>query len=197
SALTSALKSLAAQPSQNVQKWIEETLKPKFKKGESLETMRLAAGSTASAPALQLSMLDGKTVSLASLSSKLVLLYVWSPNSTLSKFLLSDLQLLNAKYRARGVSMIALDVEDGLKTVRQSPDEYAYGLTFAAASPAAVQDYQICLLPSVILIKDGKVVYRQFGYSREFLSQLETALQEFLSEPTVSNSSTKERAKKR
>ncbi|MDW8467020.1 MAG: hypothetical protein RML35_12905 [Chloroherpetonaceae bacterium] len=98
SALTSALKSLAAQPSQNVQKWIEETLKPKFKKGESLETMRLAAGSTASAPALQLSMLNGKTVSLASLSSKLVLLYVWSPNSTLSKFLLSDLQLLNAKY---------------------------------------------------------------------------------------------------
>lgn len=197
SALQYALRSLAVQPSLSVRKWIEETLKPKLKKGESLETMRLAATPSLSTSDLSLTFLDGKTLSLSSLPSRLILLYVWSPNSSLSKSLFSDLQLLSAKYRARGVSLIALDAEDGLRTVRQSPDEYAYGLNFAAAPATAVQDYQICLLPSVILLKDGKVVYRQFGYSREFLSQLETALQEYLSESAVSNNSAKEKPRKR
>jgi tetratricopeptide (TPR) repeat protein len=194
-ALDYAIKSLAVKNSDAVQAWLNTSLKPKFKKGESVSSLLSTA--LRSAPPFSLTLLNGKTVSSESLANPLTLLYFWSPNSTMSKLLLSELQLLSAKYRARGVGFFAIDTEDDLRTVKSSPEEFAFSIPFATATPEMIVDYQVSLLPSVVIIKSGKIIYRQLGYCKDFVSQVEVALQDALLTSDASTALPNEKKRKR
>jgi thiol-disulfide isomerase/thioredoxin len=150
-----------------------------------------------SAPSFSLTLLNGKTISSSSLTNQLTLLYFWSPNSTISRLLLSELQLLSAKYRARGVAFFALDTEDNLRTVKSSPEEFAFSVSFASSTPEMLVDYQVSLLPSVMIIKSGKIIYRQLGYRKDFISQVEAALQDALLTSDASTALPNEKKRKR
>ncbi len=195
SAQNYAYRALAIKYSTQVEQWINDTLKPKLKKGETIEARR--AGAEVIAPPFSINLLDGKSVSSSNLATPLTLLYFWSPNSTISKLILSDLQLLYAKYRARGVSIYAVDVENKLAAVKAAPEEFTFSFPLAEGTPEIVSRYQVALLPSVVVLKAGKIVYRQMGYSNEFTNQLDVALQYTLLENEVSTTAPKEKTRKR
>jgi hypothetical protein len=186
SSLYYALKSLALNFSSERYNWCNDTFfnskRAKAKKGESLD-QKLAAirrEGNGRAPEFSLVTLNGKTVSLASLPEKIVVLYVWSPNSMMSKAALSDIQLLHAKYRARGAEFFAIDADDGLKSVRASPAEYAFSFAFAVPNPSLLVDYQLSYLPSIVMIKNGRILYRRFGYDKNFIASIESEIQTML-----------------
>ncbi|KER09659.1 MAG: hypothetical protein HY22_09885 [[Candidatus Thermochlorobacteriaceae] bacterium GBChlB] len=186
SSLYYALKSLALNFSSERYNWCNDTFfnskKAKAKKGESLDQKLAAIRREGNGRASEFSLvtLDGKTVSLASLPEKIVVLYVWSPNSMMSKAALSDIQLLHAKYRARGAEFFAIDADDGLKSVRASPAEYAFSFAFAVPNPSLLVDYQLSYLPSIVMIKNGRILYRRFGYDKNFIASIESEIQTML-----------------
>jgi thiol-disulfide isomerase/thioredoxin len=176
-----ATLALAFNATPERREWFIKNFKPRLRPKETLQERieKFRSEQPERAPNATLSLLDGSTAEIKAQSEKVYVLYFWSPTSTLSKLLFPDLQLLHAKYRARGVELYAIDTDSALATVKASPSEFAYSFPFATANLAIFSDYRVAYLPSAIVVKDGVVVARHSGYERDFVSRLEADVQQF------------------
>ncbi|ACF13205.1 alkyl hydroperoxide reductase/ Thiol specific antioxidant/ Mal allergen [Chloroherpeton thalassium ATCC 35110] len=182
-----ALKSAALLPNGNQSDWIRNEFSKKelrkwLENGQTLSAKIDAVQQELILPApnVQLKTLDGSSLSPRELSGNILVYFFWSPKSAISKMLFSELQLLYAKYHARGVSLYAIDTEGNLSEVKENPREYGYSFPFAAPVSNMARDFQISYLPSAVVVQDGKIFYQNFGYQTNFMEKLEAELQQLL-----------------
>ncbi len=168
--------------------WFTKNFKPRLRPKETLQTKidQFRNERPERAATVTLTLTDGNKSAINTQSDKVYVLYFWSPTSIMSKLLFSDLQLLHAKYRARGVELYAIDTDNALATVKASPSEFAYSFPFASVDTSVLSAYRVAYLPSAIVVKDGVIVARHAGYERDFVARLEADVQQFfaLNEPT-------------
>ncbi len=168
--------------------WFTKNFKPRLRPKETLQNKidQFRNERPERATTVTLTLTDGNKGAINTQSDKVYVLYFWSPASIMSKLLFSDLQLLHAKYRARGVELYAIDTDNALAAVKASPSEFGYSFPFASADASVLSAYRVAYLPSAIVIKDGVIVARHAGYERDFVARLEADVQQFfaLNEPT-------------
>ncbi|MFQ3596991.1 MAG: TlpA disulfide reductase family protein [Chloroherpetonaceae bacterium] len=176
-----AYLALAFNPTPERREWFQKNFKPRLRPKETLqdkiEQFRNERPERASS--VTLTLIDGSKTTINTQSEKVYVFYFWSPTSTMSKLLFSDLQLLHAKYRARGVDLYAIDTDSALSTVKAAPSEFGYSFPFATVDPLVLSQYRIAFLPSAIVVKDGAIVARHSGYERDFVARLEADVQQF------------------
>lgn len=188
-----ALRAAALDPAPERAEWLRQSYKFKLKKGESVESLVDAARQSGAQAVknLTLQTADGKSVSLESLKDKTVVLYFWSPASGMSRLTMSEMQTIYAKYHARGAEIFAIDAAQDLQSLRTDSKpqslyadakDYAYSFPFATA-PAALKELNVSYLPSVVVVKNGKVFYRNSGYDLEFGKTVDAEVQSLLAEP--------------
>ncbi len=168
--------------------WFTKNFKPRLRPKETLQNKidQFRNERPERATTVTLTLTDGNRGAINAQSDKVYVLYFWSPTSIMSKLLFSDLQLLHAKYRARGVELYAIDTDNALATVKASPSEFGYSFPFASVDTSVLSAYRVAYLPTAIVIKDGVIVARHAGYERDFVARLEADVQQFfaLNEPT-------------
>lgn len=176
-----AYRSLAYNAAPERREWLVKNFKPRLRPKETLQDKinQIRASMPESAPSASLTFVDGTTRQVSAQGEKIVVFYFWSPASTLSRLLFSDLQLLHAKYRARGVELYAIDADSALSTVKASPADYGYSFPFASAERSLFSAYRVAYLPSAIVARNGAIVARHSGYDREFVARLEADVQQF------------------
>jgi len=182
-----ALKSAALSPNGAQTDWLrnefpKKTLRKWLKKGETLSSKIQEAREATSLPSpdIQLKTLQGQTIDRQALSDKIAVFFFWSPKSAISKMHFNDLQLLYAKYYARGVLLYAIDAEGKLAAVKENSRKYAYSFPFAMPTSNMVRDLKISYLPSAVVIYDGKIYYQNFDYQNDFVGTLEAELLQLL-----------------
>ncbi len=176
-----AYRAIASNATPERREWFVKNFKPRLRPKETLQDKieKFRNTQPERAPNLTLTLLDGSTVAIDPSSEKVYVLYFWSPKSIMSRLLFPDLQLLHAKYRARGVELYAIDTDSALATVKSNPSEFGYSFPFATTDAASYSAYRVTYLPSAIVMKDGVIVARQAGYARDFMAQLEANVQQF------------------
>ena len=133
---------------------------------EALAALQLVATPRAAAPALALSDLDGRSVSLASLRGDVVVLYFWATWCPYcGKELPTTVEQLARRYRDRGLTVLAVNIEEGrdkvLPWVRQ------HGVTVSVLLDVdgdVTSEYRVTATPTTILIdREGKMLARAVG----------------------------------
>lgn len=176
-----AYLALAYNATPERQEWFTKNFKPRLRPKETLQEriQKFRNERLERASNFTLSLIDESKPTINTQNEKVYVFYFWSPSSTMSKLLFSDLQLLHAKYRARGVELYAIDTDSMLATAKTSPSEFAYSFPFAAVDPSVLAAYRIVFLPSAIVVKAGTIVARHSGYERDFVSRVEADIQQF------------------
>jgi thiol-disulfide isomerase/thioredoxin len=176
-----AYLALAFNATPERREWFVKNFKPRLRPKETLQDKidQFRNERPERASNLTLTLVNGSKEAIKTQSEKIFVLYFWSPTSVVSKLLFSDLQLLHAKYRARGVELYAIDTDSALSTVKASPSEYGYSFPFATTDRDMLSAYRVAYLPSAIVIKDGIIVARHSGYERDFVARLESDVQQF------------------
>jgi thiol-disulfide isomerase/thioredoxin len=176
-----AIRSLVHNSVPERREWFQKNFKPRLRPKETLQDKidQFRSERPERAPSVTLTLIDESKPTINTQSGSVYVFYFWSPTSTMSKMIFSDLQLLHAKYRARGVELYAIDTDSALSTVKASLSEFGYSFPFASADSAVLSSYRVAFLPSAIVVKDGVIVARHSGYERDFVMRLEADVQQF------------------
>jgi thiol-disulfide isomerase/thioredoxin len=129
---------------------------------------------------------DGSSVSLESLRSRVVLLNFWASWCLECRAELPVLEQLHRDYASRGLTVLAVNFREEPGAIRQYARELGLTLTLLVDPTGAIrQSYGVVGLPTSFLIgRDGRAVARAIG-PREWVSVGARALIEsLLMEPT-------------
>jgi hypothetical protein len=182
-ALRYALLAAARQPvTENIDRL--RALNPKQKSGETLTgIIDDARDELPELPTASLKTRNGKTVDMKSISGdQYTMIYLWSPRSGLSQALFSDLQLLYAKYHARNLELFAVDADSGAASLNQTGSDLQYDFALAAPQGTMLRSYKLAYLPTLLLIKNNRDVFRYSGFDKNFIAHVETDLLSLFSE---------------
>lgn len=133
---------------------------------EALAALQLVATPRAAAPALALSDLDGRSVSLASLRGDVVVLYFWATWCPYcQKELPTTVQELARRYRDRRLVVLAVNLEEGRDKVRAWVKKHGISVPVLLDGNGEVSgDYRVTATPTAVLVdRDGRTVARAVG----------------------------------
>lgn len=134
------------------------------------------------APAWTLKDPSGANVSLSDLKDKVVVLDFWGTWCPWCVKAMPQLQKVYDKYRARGATVIGMNIENDPKAdpVRfMQRNKFTYGLLLNAEG--AVKDYGVSGFPTLVVVgKDGTVIAREEGYSPDLEKKLSEILDKAL-----------------
>jgi peroxiredoxin len=135
------------------------------------------------APVWSLTSLEGKTINLADLKGKLVLIDFFYKSCHPCMLALPGLQRLNEKYDEDGLLVIGINPfdtkeEDGI-------DEFLKkrGITYTVllSDRSVPEDYHVSGYPTMYLIgRDGRIIHTQVGYGESTEEELEKVILEHL-----------------
>lgn len=121
------------------------------------------------APAWTLSTPDGKSVSLADLKGKVVVLDFWATWCGPCKMAMPGIQKLHEEFKDKGVAVFGVDIRENEKADPagfMKDKGYTYGLLLKGDDVS--KQYKVQGIPAFFVIgKDGNVVYSATGYSPE------------------------------
>jgi thiol-disulfide isomerase/thioredoxin len=124
--------------------------------------------------------LDGSKFDLAAKRDKVVLLNVWATWCGPCVFEIPELQQIHDRYAAKGFEVIGVSVdESGVESVKQFVDEHKmrYPIVLDAEGKLA-NILQTSVLPtSIIIDRQGKVVWKKYGAIFKGDQELEKAIQ--------------------
>ncbi|NTV45849.1 MAG: TlpA family protein disulfide reductase [Chlorobiales bacterium] len=127
-------------------------------------------------PSLKVQSLDGQFLTEDALRGKTGILYFWSPNAYMSRTFFSNLQLIYSKYRSRGVELICIDTDGKLADLKENPGDYSFTYPFVTPVSDVVKDFGVSYLPTVVIVQNGRILYRNNGYSPGFIELLEAQI---------------------
>lgn len=131
-------------------------------------------------PSVEIRLLDGKTLNLAALRKRPVLVTFWATWCPPCHKEMAELQQLYERYRSQGLEIIAISVN----SERSQVDEYlkSRGLTYpmAMSTPRHTEVFGPMLLPPrlFLIAPDGKVALSHWGPVR--LEALEATVKAML-----------------
>ncbi len=134
------------------------------------------APALATAPAWSVTDLDGKAVSSASLSGKVVLLNFWATWCPPCVAEIPDFIALQQRHASDGLAIVGASVDSEPDTVRDFAQRRGMNYTVAMADPALLEKFgPISVIPVTLLIdRDGRIVRRFEG--RATAEELDSAL---------------------
>lgn len=131
-------------------------------------------------PSYSATLLDGKPLNLGAEKGNVVFLNVWATWCGPCRFETPELQALQDQYAANGLKVIGVSVDEGdteaVKTfVAEQKITYAIAVDPEARIATLVQT---TVLPASLLIgRDGKIVWRQIGAIMPNDAKLKTAIE--------------------
>jgi len=114
--------------------------------------------------------LDGRTLRLAELSGRPVVLDFWATWCAPCRASMPHLSAMQGRYGSRGLVVVGLSVDDGTpQTVRRFAERLQLRFPVAMASEGMLDDYgPIRSIPTTIFIdRQGRIVRRVVGYVDE------------------------------
>lgn len=134
------------------------------------------------APDYRANALDGAVVSLASLKGKPVLLDFWATWCGPCKVSLPVIDRFHRDYAAKGLVVMAVSTDDAPAQIRQFLKANQLSLpAYTDAFGLAATRLDVSGLPTTILVnREGKIVYRETGVSEESLALLEAEVKKVL-----------------
>ena len=124
--------------------------------------------------------LDGSKFELASKREKVVLLNVWATWCGPCRYEIPELQRIHNEHASRGFEVVGVSVdESGVESVKQFVDEYkmTYPVTLDPQGKLA-NILQTSVLPtSVLLDRNGKIVWKKYGAILENDEELKAAIE--------------------
>ena len=128
---------------------------------------------------------NGETVALQSLRGKVVLLNFWATWCGPCRQELPELARVQEKYRQRGLTVVAVTVDNDVENVRSFLKKYDIKLQALWDKKKKVADaYVVEKMPSSYLIdRNGIVRFIHRGYTPEELKRIEAEIDELLDKP--------------
>jgi thiol-disulfide isomerase/thioredoxin len=124
--------------------------------------------------------LDGSKFELAARREKVVLLNVWATWCGPCRYEIPELQRIHNENASRGFEVVGVSVdESGVESVKQFVDEYkmTYPVTLDPQGKLA-NILQTSVLPtSVLLDRNGKIVWKKYGAILENDEELKAAIE--------------------
>ena len=127
--------------------------------------------------------LDGSKFELASKRDKVVLLNVWATWCGPCRFEIPELQRMHDQYASRGFEVVGVSVdESGVESVRQFVNEQKMRYPIALDPQGKLASIlQTSVLPtSVLLDRNGKIVWKKYGAILENDEELKSAIEKTL-----------------
>lgn len=112
-----------------------------------------------------------KTVSLADLKGKVVLVDYWATWCGPCKMAMPEVERVWKEYGDKGLAVVSVSSEDRPTVAafhRQSPFTYP---VYLDPNAKLSTDYVIQQIPTFMLIKDGEIVWRQAGYTEGMIEK--------------------------
>jgi peroxiredoxin len=136
------------------------------------------------APDFQLKDLEGKTVSLASLQNKVVLLEFWATWCPPCKTSVPELNELHKRYRDKDFVLLAISVDEG-RNVKRKLTEFVekYGVTYkiVISDDLTSNLYGVTSIPVMFLLDKQHVITKKFtGYSIGMIEELSKQIDKLL-----------------
>jgi thiol-disulfide isomerase/thioredoxin len=133
---------------------------------------------------------DGKTVALAELKGKVVLMDFWATWCPPCKKAMPGMQALHAKYADKGLVVLGMNTWQSREGKLRGPDpkafvdENKYTYPLVMETDAVAKQYGVRGIPAFFLVgKDGTLIHKASGYSEEGEKALETKIREALGLP--------------
>jgi len=143
---------------------------PRGKGKPATKTSQQESGSKADVgdvmPGYTAELLDGKPFNVTSEKGSVVLINVWATWCGPCRFEIPELQALHEKYRARGLKVVGVSVDDtGIDGVKQFVTENKITYPIALDPDARVANaLRTTVLPTSIIVgRDGRIVWRKIG----------------------------------
>ena len=139
-------------------------------------TGKVSAGNPA--PDFTLSDLNGQSVTLSQLRGSVVVVDFWATWCGPCKEELPHLQALYARYKSRGLIVLALDVGESANTARSYVSSKNYTFTVLLDSKSTVvQQYGVRGIPATFIVDTQGIVRKTtMGYSASMEKELEQAI---------------------
>ncbi|HEY6140276.1 MAG TPA: TlpA disulfide reductase family protein [Thermoanaerobaculia bacterium] len=138
----------------------------------------------ATMPPFQATMLDGSPFDLgAARGKKVVFLNVWATWCSPCRFEIPELEKMHAKYGPRGFEVVGVSIdESGAEAVKPFVKEKNIGYPMVLDPPGKIANLlQTTVLPTSVLIdRDGKIVWRHVGALMGPEPALDTAIEKAL-----------------
>lgn len=142
----------------------------------------LASGTPA--PRFELGSADGKTIDLASLQGKVVMINFWASWCGPCRKEMPILEQLNKQYRPKGLALVGINVEPdpsaALEWLKATP--VSFPILFDSQSKVS-KLYQVAGMPNTVIIdRKGMVRYIHRGYrpgvENDYLDQIRQLIRE-------------------
>lgn len=132
------------------------------------------------APALTATRLDGQPFDHASLKGRVVLVTFWATWCGYCKRELPDLEVLQQKYGDKGLTVLALSVDDSADKVKRFWTDKPYSFPVAMASEDVQRGFGgVEVLPTLFLVDREGMVKRQIKGSVSAMA-LESTVKDYL-----------------
>jgi len=135
----------------------------------------------ASMPAYEAVYLDESKFDLAKKRDKVVLLNVWATWCGPCRYEIPELQKLHEQYTARGLEVVGVSVdESGVESVRSfvaEQDKMTYPIVLDADGKIANLLETTVLPTSVLVDRNGKIVWKKYGAIMEGDQELKKAIE--------------------
>ncbi len=136
------------------------------------------------APEIRLTDLAGKTLSLARLKGKVVVVDFWASWCKPCREELAVLEALHQKYASKGLVILGVNVDKDAETARKFLKDNKLALSFSLANDAkheVAERYAPPTMPSSYVIgRDGKVQFVQAGFRASDAKRIEAAVENLL-----------------
>lgn len=136
------------------------------------------------APDITLTAISGKTIRIADLKGRVVLLDFWASWCIPCRRSFPEVDGLNKELAPKGLAVIAVNVDEQEKNAYAFLEKYPHTMTIAFDPKGAVaQAFDLQAMPSsMILDRAGRIRFTHEGYTDKTIGQFRTEVLQLLAE---------------
>ena len=144
----------------------------------------MAAAPLKAAPDITLTALSGKTVRIADLQGKVVLLDFWASWCIPCRRSFPEVDALNKELAPKGLTVIAVNLDEEQKNANAFLEKYPHTMTIAFDPKGEVaQAFNLQAMPSsTFLDRSGRIRFTHQGYTDKTIAQFRSEALQLLAE---------------
>jgi peroxiredoxin len=136
------------------------------------------------APDITLSGLNGKTLRIADLKGKVVLLDFWASWCIPCRRSFPEVDALHRELESKGLAVIAVNVDEQQKNAYTFLEKYPHTMTVAFDPKGSVAEaFNLQAMPSTLIVdRSGHIRFTHQGYTEKTIGQFRTEVLQLLAE---------------